>query len=549
MLSKKTKIWTLFMGICIINLSCSSEESLLEVTCGEACTVNSNNLEDFTIIEEPYERGQCQSGWVQCGNGDPICVDWVGPTTEKCDYIDNDCDDEVDEELGFEVGAECTFDEDNNLAVPEEVPLGTCSNGLAVCALDGSVVCEGVVNPTTEVCDGLDNDCDGVLDEAPANPPSMDCPTVECLPQDPVCRDGNWTCPSEVALGDEICDGLDNDCDGLIDENEDHDPLFDGNVYVYDGDINETASGPCRPGVRQCIDGVETIVGMVTPKPETCDLIDNDCDGTIDNNLIDVYENDYTGPPGTLGVGVCTPASATCNDGELTHTSEVLPTAENCSDSLDNDCDGFINEATTEAVTQAFVLVLDISGSMSYYLDPMMEALCEWSSTTLLGGSKFNIVVVGNSEGDEYNVPPVSLTNGFVGASGVCDALFGPNGYESFNTSGSEYQFWGVEIATQYAWPYGLSRNVIVFSDEPLQERGIFNGWTFSLAAMTAFAEHCIEQNYRLITYSRDYIQWWSDLAQDCNGTTHQLINDRDAMLTMLLNDFAGNCIDPAIFQ
>ena len=102
---------------------------------------------------------------------------------------------------------------------------------------------------------------------------------------------------------------------------------------------------------------------MVTPVPETCDSIDNDCDGVIDNNLIDVYENDYTGPPETLGVGICTP-SATCSDGELAYTSEVLPTAENCSDSLDNDCDGFINEATTEAVTQAFVLVLDISGSM-----------------------------------------------------------------------------------------------------------------------------------------------------------------------------------------
>jgi len=548
MLSKKTKIWTLFMGVCIINLSCSNEENLYKVVCGESCIVDPSG-ESFEIIEEPFMNGQCQSGLVVCGGSEPACIGHRGASPETCDYIDNDCNGVVDDGLDFEVGVECNFDESGNIIGPKDLQ-GTCSNGLSVCALSGKVACEGVVNPTDEICDGLDNDCDGMLDEAPQGAPEMDCPTIDCLSQDPICREGDWTCPSEVALGDEICDGLDNDCDGLIDEDDPHDPLFENGDYAYEGDIGETANPPCRPGVRQCVDGVETIVGMVTPRSETCDGIDNNCDGIIDNDLIDTFQDQYTGPPETLGVGLCSPSAATCVDGALVHTDEVLPRVEDCEDTLDNDCDGFINEATTEAVTQSFVLVLDISGSMSYYLHPMMSALCSWSSASLLGGSMFNIVVVGNSEEDSYYPDvPRSLTNGFVPAASVCDALFGEPGYQGFESSGSEHQFWGVEIATQYAWPPGMSKNVIIFSDEGLQMEGIRNSWVFSVEERERFIEHCQAHKYRLITYSDDYLAWWEELSGECGGVTHQIVADQEILVGMLLDDFVGNCADPALFQ
>jgi hypothetical protein len=96
------------------------------------------------------------------------------PTAERCDGVDNDLDDGVDENWP-ELGKPCG----------EGAGVGECVAGVFVCAGDGAgTVCEGAVGPTAEVCDGKDNDCDGVPDNGPA----------------------------------EVCDGKDNDCDGLVDE-------------------------------------------------------------------------------------------------------------------------------------------------------------------------------------------------------------------------------------------------------------------------------------------------------------------------------------------
>ena len=180
---------------------------------------------------------------------------------ELCDGIDNDCDGQTDE--NFDVGAPCT------------VSNGSCTAvGKFVCAPDQlSVVCDAVApTPEPEVCDGLDNDCDGQIDEDLTKPCSSSC--GEGIS---VCRYGVWSDCQITKPAIEKCDGIDNDCDGLVDEG------------FHVGEPCTIGTGKCQAsGVLRCTeDGLSTYCdthgqgggGGV----EVCNGIDDDCDGLVDN--------------------------------------------------------------------------------------------------------------------------------------------------------------------------------------------------------------------------------------------------------------------------
>ena len=187
-----------------------------------------------------------------------------------------------------------------------------------------------------------DNDGDGAVSA---------CPGVEVLD----CDDNDATVRPG---GSELCDGLDNDCDGDIDEGLSLTYYLDADGDGY-GDAAteacEAPSGHVRVG-GDCDDSDPT---LSPGAEEVCDGYDNDCDGGIDDGAgaQEWYaDNDNDGYPGTEDVvTACDPPSGyyaapdvwDCDDSD----PEFSPDAKEFCDEQDNDCDGEIDENAEDAVT------------------------------------------------------------------------------------------------------------------------------------------------------------------------------------------------------
>ena len=247
--------------------------------------------------------------------------------------------------------------------------IGTCVEGTQTCNANGTAFgsCVGQVVPGTESCgDGLDNDCDGVADDGCVCAPGS---TTSCYDGPAgtegvgVCQAGNQSCNATgtaygacvgaVTPGAESCgDGLDNDCDGVVDEGCVCSP--GSAVACYTGPTGTAGVGICHAGTQTCNafgTGYGACVGDVTPTGEACgDVLDNDCDGTVDDGCVcspGSTATCYTGPAGTEGTGVCQAGIQTCNATGTAYgecAGSVTPASETCGDALDNDCDGVVDD-------------------------------------------------------------------------------------------------------------------------------------------------------------------------------------------------------------
>lgn len=220
-----------------------------------------------------------------------------------------------------------------------------------------------IPDPPAKCSNGIDDDMDGVAD-FPNDPGCQDPddddeyhPTVcingamrpcgsdagVCVPGTQSCVNGVWAMCSGMGMSmPETCNNMDDDCDGTIDDGVDR--------ACYTGTAGTMGIGACRGGLETCTSGVwpGTCVGQVTPIAETCNNVDEDCDGLIDNGVT----RTYTGPGGTLNVGNCRGGMEACSAGAWSGTcaGQTLPQgSEICANGLDETCNGVADEGCPDA--------------------------------------------------------------------------------------------------------------------------------------------------------------------------------------------------------
>jgi Notch-like protein len=247
-------------------------------------------------------------------------------TPEQCDGIDNDCDAQVDEDCACTNGQTQTC----YSGPMDSMGQGACIGGQQTCDLTGTWgACVGEVLPLMETCNNVDDDCNGQIDDMGM----QSCGVGACTAVVLACENGKMPTCSPGSPSNELCDGLDNDCDQLVDE------TFPGKGSP----CNTGLPGACNNGKTDCISADPACVPTTLPSMEKCNGIDDDCNGTVDDNI------PGTGMPcGTGFPGVCNQGTYSCKFNVLDCHADTTASPEKCN-GLDDDCDGVNDEGDPES--------------------------------------------------------------------------------------------------------------------------------------------------------------------------------------------------------
>jgi putative metal-binding protein len=274
--------------------------------------------------------GICQVTVDECVDGEPQpCIPGPPNQVELCDGTDDDCDGDVDEGCICQNGQmqPCYT---GSMATQN---VGECHDGTQACTGGQWGACVGDQTPVAELCDGLDNDCDGTEDDGNPGGGAM-CNTMLpgiCAAGLTICQGGQINCQQTVQPQTEICNGLDDDCNpGTADGAQD--PQLGVGCDGPDTDF-------CAEGTKYCAGGALLCNDASGNNVDSCNGLDDDCNpNTLDGS----------------GLACNLPnATSSCVGGQCTVTTCVNGWA-NCDSNQPNGCelhnDAYSNAAPGQSI-------------------------------------------------------------------------------------------------------------------------------------------------------------------------------------------------------
>lgn len=354
--------------------SCNSKDDNCNGTIDEGVVLTWYRDQDgdgYGVTSDTQEGCTAPVGYAsRAGDCDDARANVNPDAQEQCDGIDNDCDASIDEGLTTSVWYTDSdsdgYGTDNSATQKCSQPPGTAAQGGDCNDGDASI------HPgATEACDLKDNDCDAQVDEGAKTSFYIDSdqdgygasgstPTQACTAPSGYVTDHSDCDDSKASVNpkaSETCNSIDDDCDGLVDEG------FSTQTYYQDAD-GDTYGNPnsTKPGCSQPLGYVtdntdcDDTKASVNPKAtETCNSIDDNCNGTADEGVTTSFyvdaDKDGYGKGGSAATQACTAPSGYVNnnlDCDDTNANTKPGATELCN-SLDDDCDGATDEgiATT----------------------------------------------------------------------------------------------------------------------------------------------------------------------------------------------------------
>ena len=229
------------------------------------------------------------------------------------------------------------------------------------------------IYPTnTEVCDGLDNDCDPASSDGSEDP--QDGAACDGSDSD-LCEEGITSCVAGVLVCSDnssstldVCNGEDDDCDPASSDGSE-DPQDGAACDGSDSDLCEEGITSCVAGVLVCSDNSSSTLDVCNGEDDDCDPASSDgSEDPQDGAACDTYQS-----------GACAAGTINCISGFLTCTANNSPSPEICDDGIDNDCDGMTDcTDTADCGSDPVCQVMPCNT----YLDKKscQDAGCTWSN-------------------------------------------------------------------------------------------------------------------------------------------------------------------------